>query len=143
MFHSFAFYAVLMQRQFREYCQKELRDAGLSSGLLFFILYIGKHPGCNVKSLITALKLDSGHATLSLAKLEQNHFIQQNINPNDKRSRILYLTNKGQEIFQLSHDFFRNWDQSVLACLSYEEKENLFQTLDKIADYSNMLTHLK
>ena len=66
MFHSFAFYAVLMQRQFREYCQKELRDAGLSSGLLFFILYIGKHPGCNVKSLITALKLDSGHATLSL-----------------------------------------------------------------------------
>ena len=53
------------------------------------------------------------------------------------------ITNKGQEIFQLSHDFFRNWDQSVLACLSYEEKENLFQTLDKIADYSNMLTHLK
>ena len=37
----------------------------------------------------------------SLAKLEQNHFIQQNINPNDKRSRILYLTNKGQEIFSI------------------------------------------
>ncbi|MFR7592085.1 MAG: bilirubin utilization transcriptional regulator BilQ [Longibaculum sp.] len=132
MERTIAYYITILQRHFRFYCQQELQRLGLSQGLLFFILYIGKHPQCSPKELTNALHLDSGHVTRSLSKLEKNHFIQQTINPNDKRARLLTLTKKGQNVFLKSHEFFYQWDQQTINNLSLVEQEQLLSLLKKI-----------
>lgn len=104
----------------------------LTQGQLFFLLYIGKHPQCSPKELATQLQLDSGHTTRALTKLENHQWIVQEVNPRDKRARLLSLTQKGQEIFQLSHDFFYQWDQMILKDLSSQEAELLMTLLNKM-----------
>lgn len=132
MKHTFAFSITVLQKQFRNYCQTELQKLGVSHGQLFFLLYIGKHPQCSPKEVSTQLHLDTGHTTRALSKLEQAQFIIQDINPLDKRARLLSLTPQGEEIFQLSHEFFNQWDQETLQCLSVEETETLLTLLNKI-----------
>lgn len=129
---TFALYMTVLQKQFRNYCQTELQKHGISHGQLFFILYIGKHPQCSPKEVSTQLHFDTGHTTRTLSKLEQAQLITQDVNPEDKRARLLSLTPQGKEIFQLSHQFFSQWDQETLQCLSTEEVETLLILLDKI-----------
>ena len=55
MVSSIAYYITLLRRDFAGYCSRELGKLGLSQGLLFFILYVGRHPGCTPGQLAAAL----------------------------------------------------------------------------------------
>ena len=101
---SLAFFATLLNKDFTAYCNRRLGEAGLMQGQLYFILYVGKHPGCAPKDLVQALRMDIGHTTRTLVKLEQGGFLVQEQNPEDRRAHILRLTEKGEAAFALSHE---------------------------------------
>ena len=48
---TLSFYIAMMYRNFSSFTSKKLQEAGLNFGLLFFIIYIGKHPGCSPSQL--------------------------------------------------------------------------------------------
>ena len=128
---SLAFFATLLNKDFTAYCNRRLGEAGLMQGQLYFILYVGKHPGCAPKDLVQALRMDIGHTTRPLVKLEQGGFLVQEQNPEDRRAHILRLTEKGEAAFALSHELFAQWDQEVLEGFTTEEKEQLLTLLKK------------
>lgn len=134
MLSSLAYVVTLMRKDFIEYCNEQLSKIGLSQGLLFFILYIGKHPACSPKELSEALHMDIGHTVRSLNKLIQTDFILQETNPKDRRAHILNLTEHGQDAFRISHELFLNWDNEVLCNLSEDERSQFFLILDKLID---------
>lgn len=134
MLSSLAYVVTLMRKDFVEYCNEQLSKIGLSQGLLFFILYIGKHPACSPKELSEALHMDIGHTARSLNKLIQTGFILQETNPKDRRAHILNLTEHGQDAFRISHELFFSWDDEVLCNLSEDERLQLFLILDKVID---------
>lgn len=137
MLSSLAYVVTLMRKDFIEYCNEQLSKIGLSQGLLFFILYIGKHPACSPKELSEALHMDIGHTARSLNKLIQTGFILQETNPKDRRAHILTLTDLGQDAFRISHELFFNWDNEVLCTLNDDEREQLFILLDKVMHNNN------
>ena len=51
----------------------------------------------------------------------------------------LHLTDKGQEAFAVSHQVFFDWDDQRLDGLSGEERQNLFDLLQKVARNSRPL----
>ena len=57
MVSSIAYYITLLRRDFAGYCSRELGKLGLSQGLLFFILYVGRPPGCTPGQLAAALHM--------------------------------------------------------------------------------------
>lgn len=132
MLQSLPHYISLLRRDFTEYCGQKLSERGLSQGLLYFILYIGKHPGCSPGELSRELRMDAGHSTRSLTRLEETGFIRRQANPADKRSCILVLTDKGQDAFDLSHDLFDRWEDEVTRSLSREEHMQLNTLLCRI-----------
>ncbi len=132
MFHSLAHSISILRKDFTEYCGQKLSEQGLSQGLLYFILYIGKHPGCSPGELSRSLQMDAGHSTRSLTRLEETGFIRRRPNPADKRSCILELSDKGLEAFDLSHDLFDRWEAEVVRGLTQEEHSQLLALLLKI-----------
>lgn len=132
MIQSLSYYTLLLKKDFHEYCNKTLKELDLSQGLLFYIIYIGKHPNTSPKQLTEFLHMDTGHTTRTLTKLEDSGFITQKVNKDDKRSRILNLTKKGEEAFELSHHLFSNWDQEIMNDFSPEEREQLLSLLNKL-----------
>lgn len=137
MLTSFAYVVTLMRKDFVEYCNEKLSKIGLSQGLLFFILYIGKHPACSPKELSEALHMDIGHTARSLNKLIQTGFIIQATNPKDRRAHILNLTEHGQDSFRISHELFFSWDDEVLCMLNEDERTQLFMLLTKLVHKDN------
>lgn len=130
---SLSYYITLLRKNFTCFCNERLAQTGLSLGLLFFILYIGKHPECSPKELANALKMDSGHVTRSLVKLEQGGFIGQLCDETDRRKKILQLSESGKNAFKLSHELFASWDKAVSQSLTDSEQAQLFYLLGKLA----------
>lgn len=132
MNRTMAFFALLFQKDFSSFCNQKLQEIDLTQGLLYFIIYIGKHPGCSTGELISALRMDWGHSQRSIDKLTQNGFVCKEKNMQDKRAYHLSLTPKGQNAFSVSHQVFFDWDAITLQELSATEKEQLFQILEKL-----------
>ena len=64
-------YAVSQLRaDFVAFSSRKLEALGITRGLLYFVLYIGRHPGCTPSDLSAALHADSGHTTRSIHKLQ-------------------------------------------------------------------------
>lgn len=58
-----------LHRRFAAYTTQRLQELGLSFGMMYFIIYVGKHPGCTPSELTQRLHLDWGHSQRSLTKL--------------------------------------------------------------------------
>lgn len=132
MKNSLAFFSGILYRNFITYSHQRLEEMGLSSGLLYFVLYIGKHPGCSPGELAEKLQMDSGHTTRSVDKLVNSAFVIREKSLEDKRKYILNLTEKGQQVFQLSYDLFEEWDQMAMAGLSKEESDLLNDLVKRV-----------
>ena len=130
---SLAYYVMLLKKSFTGYCSERLQELGLSQGLLYFILYIGKHPGCSPSSLAGGLQMDNGHVNRCLAKLIHGGFISQEINPDDRRGRILRLREKGTEAFRISHDLFTRWDNEIMQEMPEADRKYLLSLLQGLA----------
>lgn len=108
-----------------------MQEAGLHFGLLFFIIYIGKHPGCSPSQLRESLSLDWGHSQRCITQLTDKGFITKE---KEGRHYILHLTEQGQNAFSIAHNVFFDWDESVLQTFTDEEKNQLFTLLEKAAN---------
>lgn len=142
MFETFAYLVTGLRKDFAEFCNEKLQEMGLTQGLLFFILYAGKHPQCSPKELTEALGMDAGYCARSLAKLEEKGFLVQARNPADRRARMVTLTEAGEKVFRASYDLFAQWDAQILKDLTPSQKAELMGTLKKIAAERRPMRHV-
>lgn len=129
MFQTLAFYATTFHRDFAAYTTARLQKLGLSFGLLFPLIYVGKHSGCTQAELTSALGLDWGYSQRSIARLVEGGFLTRE---KSGRAYCLNLSEKGQEAFGLSHQVFYDWDKERLAALEPAERERLIALLAKV-----------
>lgn len=134
MTNSFAFHVSVLRKHFNAYCMEKLSEMGITYGQLYILIYIGKKQECSPKEISASLKLDAGHLNRTLVKLSESNLIIQKKNPNDKRANIVALTEKGREIFALSHNLFLDWDKQILSPLNEQEKQQLMKLLNKICN---------
>lgn len=128
MFRTFSYACTVLYRRFTHYTSNQLAQWGLSFGTLFFIIYVGKHPGCTQSELTAGLHLDWGHSQRTVLKLVESGFL---LREKDGRVYRLNLSERGQEAFAASHQVFFDWDKQALANLSPEEQTQLLDLLYK------------
>lgn len=128
---SLAYQISALKKDFTMFCNEKLQEVGLSIGLMFFVIYIGKHKHCSPGELSCAIRMDTGHTTRSIDKLVKGGFVQKEKSKVDKRIQQLVLTKKGEEAFLFIYDLFEQWDRSRLKEFSKEEKEMLYALLNK------------
>lgn len=128
MFQTLSYYSSVFHKEFVAYTSSKLQKLGINYGSLFFLIYVGKHPGCTPGELTKALNIDWGHSQRSLTKLVDDGFMTKN-----KTGRIYHLdlTEKGQQAFQVSHQVFFDWDKEKLSALTDTERKQLFGLLQK------------
>lgn len=132
MNQTLSYYSTLFYREFSAYTAMRLKELGVSYGSLFFILYVGAHPGCTQAQLTSALKLDWGHSQRTISRLKEEGFITKEASGTDKRAHCLNLTGAGQEAFLVCRQVFEDWDRERLSALSGQERETLFRLLEKL-----------
>ncbi|WP_394980832.1 bilirubin utilization transcriptional regulator BilQ [Candidatus Allofournierella excrementavium] len=139
MFDTLAYHSSVFYRDFTTYTSEKLEKLGLHFGLLFFLIYVGKHPGTTPSDLTEALHLDWGHSQRCITKLVENGFLTK-----EKAGRRyqLDLTERGREAFAISHQVFFDWDEKRLAVLTEEERQTLFALLRKLTPSREVPRHV-
>lgn len=130
MFRTLAYYSSVFYRDFVAYTSEKLEKLGLHFGLLFFLIYVGKHPGATPSDLTETLHLDWGHSQRCITRLVENGFLTKE---KSGRHYQLNLTEKGREAFEISHQVFFDWDEQRLSVLTDEERQTLLALLAKIS----------
>ena len=121
-----------LKRDFSQFCARELAEMGLAQGLMFFVIYLGRHPGTSPGQLAEALRADTGHTARSVEKLVQGGFVERRRNPEDHRAFQLRLTPQGEEAFAGIRGLFARWDGEAAQGLSPGEARELSRLLGKL-----------
>lgn len=131
---TLSLFATIIHKDFSEFCNEKLQEIGISRGLLYLILYIGKNPGCSPSAISCDLRFDSGHTTRSIDKLVNTGFVIRKKSELDKRSYILKLTEKGQVAFASSYSLFAQWDEEAFENFSPDDQNQLITLLEKLVN---------
>ncbi len=131
MVNTLAYYSTVLSRSFTAYTAHVLEQIRLSQGLLYPLLYVGRHPGCTQAELTNALGLDWGYCQRSTLRLVEDGFFLR-----EKRGRAyrLTLSKKGLQAFETSHQVFFDWDNDVLQTLNEQERAQLLALLAKVKE---------
>lgn len=133
MFDTVAYQSTLLYRDFSAFTSQRLAQLGLHYGVLFLVIYVGKHPGCTQAQLTKALGLDWGYSQRSILKLVEDGFL---LRSKQGRAYRLDLSEKGLCAFAVSHQVFGDWDRQALEILDSEEQRQLCRLLRKITEAS-------
>lgn len=62
--------------------------------------FIGRNPGISVAALLGILKITKQSLSRVLSQLVEQEFVRQDQGEQDRRQRLLYLTDKGEALFK-------------------------------------------
>lgn len=129
MENSLAFYITSLRKDLNAYSDARLRQYGLTDGLFYYIIYIGKNPGCSLSDAARYLRADNGHVTRCIGRLEQLGYAVRTRDETDRRHFHLNLTGRGEEIFSELHTLLYDWDEAACGALSRDQKVQLLELL--------------
>ncbi len=110
-----------------------MKDLELTAGQVPFLMHLSHKEGITQDDLAVHLHIDKGTVARALKKLEDNGFIYREINPQNRRKYLLFLTEKGRQIVPKIHQINKEWEKSVCFDLSDVEYIKLLNTLQTLA----------
>ena len=111
----------------------EMKDLEITAGQVPFLMHLSHKEGITQDDLAVHLHIDKGTVARALKKLEDNGFIYREINPQNRRKYLLFLTEKGRQIVPKIHQINKEWEKSVCFDLSDVEYIKLLNTLQTLA----------
>ena len=118
-----------------DFLTERLKDKGFpdfasSHGNILFQLSVNEK--MTMGELSEKINRDKSTTTVLVRKLEKDGFITGESDPSDKRSRIIFLTEKGKQFNQTAHELSKELLETFYKDFSDTEKENFFNSLLKI-----------
>lgn len=95
-----------------------------------FVLF---HPGVLQSSIAATLLIDPSTVGKALLRLEHNGLIKRSIYPQNRRERIVELTEKGKLKYAELTEIQNEWVEKVSAYLTKEENEEFDRLCGKLA----------
>ena len=110
--------------------KKGFPDFASSHGNILFQLSVNEK--MTMGDLSEKINRDKSTTTVLVRKLEKDGFVTGEADPADKRSRIIYLTEKGKQFNNTAMELSKELLDTFYKGFSEEEKEMFFQSLLKI-----------
>jgi DNA-binding MarR family transcriptional regulator len=119
---------VVFQRFFERFAEEELRPAQYS-----VLTVIEHNPGLSQTRLADALGIKKTNLVAMIDELEERSLARRVPTENDRRSRALFLTPKGDALMSRLHRLDGVVDQQVTRSLSTGERRQLCEALRRVA----------
>ena len=87
------------------------------------------------KQLIDLARIDKSTISRAIKQLESRGLVELRSAENDKRSRLLFLTKEGHEIYKKLSVLAQTWEKSLLKHLTEEERVTLKKVLHKLNEH--------
>lgn len=121
---------------FEAHCNKNLQKYNLTQAQMDILVYLQHHKDSTItqRNLEIGLGLKNPTVTGLLNRLEEKELINRKKHPNDKRSKIITMTEKSKIIMEEAYINMKEMYSSIVEGFSESEKEELFRLLYKVLD---------
>lgn len=110
----------------------EFKDINLSKGQFVYLVRICENPGIIQEQLVEMLKIDRTTASRAIKNMEQNGIVTKRIDKENKKNKLLYATEKGQELYSFIIRENEHSNSVALEGLTETEIATLVQLLNKV-----------
>ena len=124
----------LISRSAELYREERLRPYGISGCQSKYILAVANAPGVSQEELSRRLFVNKSNVARQITLLEGAGFIRKEINANDRRSALLFPTQKLTDILPKVKEVLGEWRHIVTEGFSEEEKELLHKLTCRMVD---------
>jgi DNA-binding MarR family transcriptional regulator len=107
------------------------KEANVSPSQLAFISFAASNPGCGIQAMASGLRLSKPTVSIGVSQLEDAGFLTRQPDPQDGRAVQLYLTLKGQELHQRTHEFRCKKFEHLLTGLTPKERTTMLTLLER------------
>ena len=133
MIDSFHFTLMQLQNGHHQALQKEVRRLGLSAGQPKILECLSFCGPASPRQIGAVCMIDKATATILLDKMVKDGLVERFANPDDGRSVLIKMTEKGKKMAGKVDAAFAQVDEDVLSCLSFRERVQLMKLLEKLA----------
>ncbi len=109
-----------------------LREYGFAGAMFMMVLHVDRHPGATQDSIATHMYLDKSNVARRMKQLEDLGYIRRETDLSDRRQNNLYLTDRGREMVPLIRTYLAQWEKTITANLTGEERDLLLALLAKM-----------
>lgn len=113
---------------------EQLAEFNLTPIQFGLLIVLNERPGIDAKTLCNLLALDRASLTGVLDRMEAGGLVTREMDPNDRRARVLNLTPLGREVFRQSSRKGVGTQLSILEPLTTEERASFMALLAKLVD---------
>jgi len=111
------------------------KSVGLSMAQFSILLQLHHKGACGMSEISERFEVTPAAASQLVDKLVQNGFILREEDPNDRRAKLLNLTDKGRDLLQQGIEERYRWMEQLSERLTDEERE-------QVSDALNILTRI-
>lgn len=108
-----------------------LQAAQISPSAMAIIDYVAETPYSGIKEIAQGLRVSTPTVSVAVRQLEDSGYIGRQPHPSDKRAVQIFLTEKGQALYDETYKSRSETFEELLAVLEPEEKEQLLDLLEK------------
>lgn len=119
-------------REVSKFTVRTMRREGVGSGEFDVIHAIRKNPGITQAGVCEITSLDKGAVARQTANLEAKGYLIRRENPADGRSRLLFATEKAEQLKNSKAHIESQFYEWLLELLSEEERAEFVRVLDII-----------
>lgn len=129
----------ILNRTFLSYISKALQDKDLSYSDSIFLVNIGNKEGTSQEEIAHSLAIDKAAVARSVKNMETNGYIRTKQSQADRRSKELYLSDSGKEMYQFMQQLNNQWVNQVMGDLDPDEASSFGLTINRISDKAKSL----
>lgn len=124
----------MIHNAFEEKNNRRLMQYNLTSAQMDILIYLKHNEGRKIhqRELEKWLRMKNPTVTGILNRLEEKEFIVRKVNPEDKRFRLIELTEKSTCIMEEMCSHMQEMDAWMNSCMTEEEQKQLAEYLDRI-----------
>lgn len=123
----------IISRYSRTFFERRLAELNIGFTEHSILVFINKADVLNQEQIAKHFMLDKGAVAKALNKLEEKNYITRQENPNNKREKLIQITEHGRSIMGLLNDELMEWHNCLFRGLSQDEIEEFKNTIEKVA----------
>ncbi len=108
------------------------KSAGLSLSQWRIMVMIETHGKITPTTFVQLTKFDKGLVSRTIKGMIKLGLLRSESSETDQRSHLIDMTGKGLAVFEKARPYMRKRQSCLLDCLTFAEREALFQTFDKL-----------
>ena len=111
------------------YRERQLAGTGLSGCHTPYLLALYRRPGISQEELARDLNVNKSSVTRQLAAMEEKGYVHREPDPADRRSLLVYPTEKALALQGRLQEILRTWSAYLTADFTLRHKRNNFSNI--------------